>query len=42
MVAKLYEMGHDVLLYENIEGGHGRVPDNTQAVFMSTLSYTFL
>ncbi len=23
MVAKMLEMGHDVLLYENIEGGHG-------------------
>jgi prolyl oligopeptidase len=42
MVAKLSEMGHDVLLYENIEGGHGGAADNKQAAFMSALAYTFL
>ncbi len=42
MVAKMLEMGHDVLLYENIEGGHGGSADNKQAAFMSALAYTFL
>ncbi len=42
MVAKMEEMGHDVLLYENIEGGHGGAADNKQAAFMSALAYQFL
>ena len=42
MVAKMLEMGHDVLLYENIEGGHGGAADNKQAAFMKALAYTFL
>jgi prolyl oligopeptidase len=42
MVAKMQEMGHDVVLYENIEGGHGGAADNKQAAFMEALAYTFL
>jgi prolyl oligopeptidase len=42
MVSKLQEMGHDVLLYENIEGGHGGAADNKQKAFMDALAYTFL
>ncbi|HKA08486.1 MAG TPA: prolyl oligopeptidase family serine peptidase [Gemmataceae bacterium] len=42
MMAKMQEMGHDVLLYENIEGGHGGAADNKQRAFMSALAYTFL
>ncbi|MCX7700424.1 MAG: prolyl oligopeptidase family serine peptidase [Gemmataceae bacterium] len=42
MVARMEEMGHDVLLYENIEGGHGGAADNKQAAFMSALAYQFL
>jgi prolyl oligopeptidase len=42
MVAKMLEMGHDVLLYENIEGGHGGAADNKQSAFMQALAYTFL
>ena len=42
MVARMLEQGHDVLYYENIEGGHGGAADNEQAAFMSALSYTFL
>lgn len=42
MVAKMHEMGHDVLLYENIEGGHGGAADNKQSAFMQALAYTFL
>jgi len=42
MVAKMSEMGHNVLLYENTEGGHGAAADNKQAAFMDALAYTFL
>jgi prolyl oligopeptidase len=42
MVAKMSEMGYDVLLYENMEGGHGGAADNKQEAFMSGLAYTFL
>lgn len=42
MVAKMLDMGHDILLYENIEGGHGGAADNKQAAFMQALAYTFL
>ena len=30
MMAKMMEMGHDMLVYENIEGGHGGAADNKQ------------
>jgi prolyl oligopeptidase len=42
MVARMKELGHDVLYYENIEGGHGGAADNKQLAFMSSLAYTFL
>jgi prolyl oligopeptidase len=42
MVARMKEQGHNVLYYENIEGGHGGAADNKQAAFMSALAYTFL
>ena len=42
MVARMKEQGHDVLYYENIEGGHGGAANNSQAAFMSALAYTFL
>jgi prolyl oligopeptidase len=42
MVARMSEMGHNVLLFENIEGGHGGAADNKQAAFMNALAYTFL
>ena len=42
MVARMKEMGHDVLYYENIEGGHGGAADNKQKAFMEALAYTFL
>jgi len=38
----MLDMGLNVLLYENIEGGHGAAADNKQAAFMETLAYTFL
>jgi prolyl oligopeptidase len=42
MVAKMKEQGHDVLYFENIEGGHSGAADNKQAAYMSALGYTFL
>jgi prolyl oligopeptidase len=42
MVARMLEQGHDVLYYENIEGGHGGAANNRQAAYMSALAYTFL
>jgi prolyl oligopeptidase len=42
MVAKMKEQGHNVLYYENIEGGHGGAANNKQAAYMSALAYTFL
>jgi prolyl oligopeptidase len=42
MVARMKDQKHDVLYYENIEGGHSGAADNKQAAFMSALAYTFL
>ena len=42
MFAKMREQGHDVLLYENIEGGHGAAADNKQAALMDALAFSFL
>ena len=42
LVARLEETGHDVMYYENIEGGHGGAADNKQAAFKTALSYEFL
>lgn len=42
MAARMLEQGHDVLYYENIEGGHGGAADNRQAAYMWALAYTFL
>ncbi len=42
LAAKMESQGHDVLFYENTEGGHAGSADNKQAAFMSALAYTFL
>ncbi len=42
MVARMEQQDHDVLYYENIEGGHGGAADNAQRAFMSSLAYRFL
>jgi prolyl oligopeptidase len=42
MYAKMKEYGHDVLYFENIEGGHGGSADNREAAYMSALAYAFL
>ena len=42
MVARMQEHRHDVLYYENIEGGHGGAANNKQAAYMDALGFTFL
>jgi prolyl oligopeptidase len=42
MIARMKSAGHDVLYWENIEGGHGGAADNQQTAFMKALEYTFL
>jgi prolyl oligopeptidase len=42
MMARMEEQGHDVLYYENIEGGHGGAATNRQAAYMQALAYIFL
>jgi prolyl oligopeptidase len=42
MALRMEEQGHDVLYYENIEGGHAGSADNKQQAFTSALAYTFL
>jgi prolyl oligopeptidase len=41
MVARMLEQGHDVLYYENIEGGHGGAADAEQEAYVDALKYTF-
>ncbi|THA56987.1 prolyl oligopeptidase family protein [Streptomyces sp. A1136] len=40
--ARLRELGHRVLFYENTGGGHGGATDNAQAAFNHALAHTFL
>jgi prolyl oligopeptidase len=42
MVAKMTDQKHDVLYYENIEGGHGGAANNQQQAYMNALAFTFL
>ena len=42
MTARMAAQGHEVLYYENIEGGHGGAADNRQQAYMQALAYTFL
>jgi len=42
MVARMMSQGHDILYYENIEGGHGGAANNPQRAFMQALAYSFL
>ena len=36
------DMGHDVLYYENVEGGHAGAADNAQRAYMWALAFRFL
>ena len=42
MAARMVEQGHDLLYYENIEGGHGAAADNAQRADMLALEFSFL
>ena len=42
MTARLLDEGHDVLYYENIEGGHGGAADLKQEAYISALVYAYL
>jgi prolyl oligopeptidase len=42
MAARMLAQGHDVLYYENIEGGHGGAANNEQKAFMQALAWSFL
>jgi prolyl oligopeptidase len=42
MAARMREQGHDVLYYENIEGGHAGAADNRQRADMMALEFSFL
>jgi prolyl oligopeptidase len=42
MVARMQEQGHDVLYWENTEGGHAGAADNNQRAHMWALTYSFL
>ena len=42
MAARMLEQGHDVLYWENTEGGHAGAADNAQVARMSALTYVFL
>ncbi|AXA90329.1 prolyl oligopeptidase family protein [Massilia sp. YMA4] len=42
MVARMQEQGHDVLYWENTEGGHAGAANNDQQARMWALTYTFL
>jgi prolyl oligopeptidase len=42
MTARMLAQGHDVLYYENIEGGHGGAADNAQRADVLALEYSYL
>lgn len=42
MVAKMIDMGLDVLYFENMEGGHAGAANNEQRAMVSSLNYTYL
>jgi len=42
MAARMLSLKHDVLYYENIEGGHGGAADNEQRAHLQALEYSYL
>jgi prolyl oligopeptidase len=42
MVAKMKDMGLDVLYFENIEGGHAGAADNNQAAELNSMAFAYL
>jgi prolyl oligopeptidase len=42
MAARMLAQGHELLYYENIEGGHGGAADNEQRAHLQALEYSYL
>ncbi|MBA2664742.1 MAG: S9 family peptidase, partial [Bradymonadaceae bacterium] len=42
MVARMLDQGHDVLYYENVEGGHGGAANQRQRAHLHALIYSYL
>ena len=42
MVARMLEQGHEVLYYENIEGGHGGAANLQQSAYINALIFSYL
>ncbi len=42
MAAKMLAQGHELLYFENIEGGHGGAADNGQRATLQALEYSYL
>ncbi|WP_436019928.1 prolyl oligopeptidase family serine peptidase [Rhizobacter sp. LjRoot28] len=42
MAARMQALGHPVLYYENIEGGHGGAADNAQRAHLQALEFSYL
>ncbi|MDH5539627.1 MAG: prolyl oligopeptidase family serine peptidase [Rhizobacter sp.] len=42
MAARMLEQGHELLYYENIEGGHGGAADNEQRAHLQALEFSYL
>jgi prolyl oligopeptidase len=42
MAARMLAQGHDILYYENIEGGHGGAADNEQRAHLQALEFSYL
>jgi prolyl oligopeptidase len=42
MAAKMLEQGHEVLFYENTDGGHAAAADHRQQAEMTALSFVYL
>lgn len=42
MVAKMIDQGHEVLYYENIEGGHGGSANLEQSAYINALIFSYL
>ena len=42
MAARMMELGHALLYYENTEGGHGGAADNTQRAHLQAMEFAYL
>jgi prolyl oligopeptidase len=42
MVARMLDQGHEVLYYENIEGGHGGAANLKQSAYINALMFSYL